>query len=377
MAIEQNFSYVRALARSIAIAAWSYAAIALGDPPSLHADDYDWQLPPGFPPPVVPADNSMSKAKVALGCRLFFEPRLSTTGTYSCASCHRPERAFTDGRAHALGATGSATIRGSMTLTNAAYNPAYTWASDRVMTLEAQMEQPLFNEHPIEMGLKRGDTALISRLAQDGGYAMAFAESFPDDANAITLQNLIQAIAAFERTLISGRSSFDKYVYDDDRGALSAAAKQGMELFFSDRTGCAHCHFGVSFSGPIRHRAAPKQPAAFANNGAHDGVKDADPGLMSVTGRERDLGRFRVPTLRNIELTAPYMHDGRFETLERVIEHYAAGGRPERSERSPVDPAIRQLDLTAQEKTALVEFLRSLTDAEFTARDYAGECGSR
>jgi cytochrome c peroxidase len=368
---------VRALARGIAIAACGYAAIALGDSP-LSSVDYDWQLPPGFPSPVVPADNPMSKAKVALGCRLFFETRLSANGTYSCASCHRSEQAFTDGRAHALGATGSATVRGSMTLTNAAYNAAYTWASDRVATFEAQMEQPLFNEHPVEMGLKRGDTVLISRLAHDASYAAAFAQSFPENEPAVTQQNVIKAIAAFERTLISGRSLFDKYVYDDDRAALSTAAKQGMELFFSDRAGCAHCHFGVNFSGPIRHRGAPKEVAVFANNGAHDGAEDADPGLMSVTARARDLGRFHVPTLRNIELTAPYMHDGRFATLEQVIEHYVAGGQHlERGTNVLVDAAIRRLDLTVEEKEALIEFLHSLTDQEFVSRDYARECGAR
>jgi cytochrome c peroxidase len=366
---------MRALARVIVVAAYSLAVIAFADPPAVFdGNDYEWQLPPGFPLPLVPAHNPMSKTKVALGCRLFFERRLSSTGTYSCATCHLPERAFTDGRSHALGATGSATQRGAMTLTNAAYDPAYTWANDRVATLEAQMEQPLFNEHPIEMGLKRGDAHVATTLAQDASYAAAFAASFPDDQRPVTLHNIIKAIAAFERTLISGQSSFDRYVYADDRGALSVEAKQGMALFFSDRAGCAHCHFGVNFSGPIRHRAAPKQAAAFANNGAHDGAKEADRGLMSVTTRKRDLGRFRVPTLRNVELTAPYMHDGRLATLDAVIDHYASAGRSTQGEHTPIDPAIRALDLTAQEKQGLVEFLRSLTDREFVTRDYEKEC---
>lgn len=365
---------MRAIAHGIAIAATCYAAVAAGGSPGS-SSDYEWHLPPGFPPPLVPADNPMSKAKVALGCRLFFEPRLSVSGTHSCASCHHPELAFTDGRDRSIGATGATTSRGSMTLANAAYTPAYTWASDRFITLEAQMEQPLFNEHPIEMGSRRGDNAAIVALARDSEYAQAFRASFPDETAPGTMRNVIKAIAAFERTLISGRSPFDRYVYDDDRAALSATAKRGMELFFSDRAGCARCHSGVNFSGPIVHRSAPKQQAAFANNGAY-ATDDADRGLEDVTGRARDLGRFRVPTLRNVELTAPYMHDGRLATLEAVIDHYAAGGqRSDQSTNTLVDPTLRRLDLTVEEKQALIEFLRSLTDRDFVRRDYAGTCG--
>ncbi len=194
----------------------------------------------------------MSDAKVALGCRLFFETRLSVTNAYSCASCHHPELAFTDGRALAVGAKGDSMHRGAMTLTNVAYNPAFTWASDSVVTLERQMEQPLFNEHPLEMGLKRDDRALLEWLGQQENYAAAFRQSFPQEAEPITIPNVLKAIASFERTLISGRSAFDRYVYDDDRAAFSEAARRGMRLFYSDRSGCAHCHFGAEFLRPDR-----------------------------------------------------------------------------------------------------------------------------
>jgi cytochrome c peroxidase len=318
-------------------------------------------LPPGFPPPAVPADNPMSDAKVALGCQLFFEKRLSVTQAFSCASCHRPELAFTDGRALAVGAKGDSMQRGSMTLTNVAYNPAFTWASDSVVTLERQMEQPLFNEHPLEMGLKRDDAALLEWLAQQESYATAFRQSFPQETQPVTVTNVIKAIAAYERTLISGRSAFDRYVYDDDRTAFSEGARRGMRLFYSDRSGCAHCHFGVNFSGPIAHRGKPDQGALFANNGS--AIK-GDDGLSAVTKREQDRGRFRVPTLRNIALTAPYMHDGRFATLEQVVDHYATGGKHADSI-GVVDSQIKPLDLNAAEKRDLVEFLRNLTDPQF------------
>ncbi|MGH8175641.1 MAG: MbnH family di-heme enzyme [Steroidobacter sp.] len=342
-------------------------------------DSYDWRLPPAFPPPFAPADNSMSDAKVALGCRLFFEPRLSVTGEHSCASCHRPELAFTDGRARAHGATGIVLARGAMGLANVAYSPALTWVDKKIVTLEAQMEQPLFSEHPPEMGLKRDDAALRSLLSQDAAYARAFAAAFPDEPNAMSMQNLIRALASFERTLISGRSAFDRYIYDDARAALSATAKHGMELFFSQRTGCAACHSGLNFSGPIVHRSTPNAAAAFANNGLDltDAVRDAgfDHGVMDVTHQEDGRSRFRVPTLRNIELTAPYMHDGRLATLEAVIDHYISAGQAVSNERAdPVRPSIRRFDLTTAEQQALIEFLKSLTDVEFVSRDWSA-CG--
>ena len=338
-----------------------WIGIAWGDP----AGDaqYTWRLPPGFPPPVVPADNPMSDAKAALGCRLFFETRLSVTNTYSCASCHHPELAFTDGRALAVGAKGDTMHRGAMTLTNVAYNPAFTWASGSVVTLERQMEQPLFNEHPLEMGLKRDDRALLEWLGRQENYAAAFSQSFPQEAAPITIPNVLKAIASFERTLISGRSAFDRYVYDDDRAAFSEGARRGMRLFYSDRTGCAHCHFGLNFSGPMVHRGKPQQRALFANNGS---AVQGDEGLSVETKRQQDRGRFRVPTLRNIALTAPYMHDGRFATLEEVIEHYVAGGRHADSI-GVVDSQIRPLDLSTDEKRDLAEFLKNLTDQQFAA----------
>ena len=142
--------------------------------------------------------------------------------------------------------------RGAMTLTNVAYNPAFTWASGSVVTLERQMEQPLFNEHPLEMGLKRDDRALLEWLTVSRRTTpLRSAQSFPQEAEPITIPNVLKAIASFERTLISGRSAFDRYVYDDDRAAFSEGARRGMRLFYSDRSGCAHCHFGLNFSGPI------------------------------------------------------------------------------------------------------------------------------
>jgi cytochrome c peroxidase len=192
---------------------------------------------------------------------------------------------------------------------------------------------------------------------------MAFRDSFPQEAQPVTVPNVVKAIAAYERTLISGRSAFDRYVYDDDRAAFPEGARRGMRLFYSDRSGCSHCHFGLNFSGPMVHQGKSQQRALFANNGS--AVK-GDEGLSVETKRQQDRGRFRVATLRNIALTAPYMHDGRFATLEQVIDHYASGGKHADSF-GVVDSQIKPLDLTADEKGDLVEFLRNLTDTSFVA----------
>jgi cytochrome c peroxidase len=337
---------------------------------TAHAADsqlpFDWQLPRGFPRPWVPADNPMSASKVALGRRLFFETRLSTTGQYSCASCHRPELAYTDGRAHAIGAAGESVRRSAMSLTNVAYNPAFTWGNAQVRSLEQQMRQPLFNRHPVEMGLRDDGSEAIAALARDSSYPPAFDASFPGDAEPFSMSHVIKAIAAFERTLISGRSPFDRYVFDDDRGALSEAAKRGMALFYSARIGCAQCHFGINFSGPLIYEGHAVDRAIYANTGLYDvdargGYPAGDQGLIEITHRSADMGRFRVPTLRNVALTAPYMHDGSLSSLDQVLEHYARGGH-----RSPrQDSRVRPISLTPAEHADLIAFLDGLTDRDF------------
>jgi cytochrome c peroxidase len=340
-----------------------YAAHAAAESSS---PSYEWHLPPGFPPPAVPADNPMNDAKVALGSRLFFETRLSSTGSYSCSSCHRPELAFTDGRAHAVGATGESVRRSAMSLANVAYNPAFTWANSQVRSLESQMRQPLFNEHPLEMGLKANDAAVIAALSPDARYREQFAAAFPGDSPAVSMDHLVKAIAAFERTLISGRSPFDRYVFNDDGAAMPEEARRGMALFYSQRVGCAQCHSGLNFSGPLVYEGHVADAALFANTGLYDldgrgAYPPADRGLIEATHRAQDMGKFRVPTLRNVALTAPYMHDGSLPSLEAVLDHYVQGGHRSRRQDSRVRPFV----LSAAERADLLAFLNSLTDREF------------
>lgn len=301
------------------------------------AADYAWQLPRGFPVPAVPADNPMSTAKVALGAKLFADPRLSVTGAHSCRSCHAPQRAFTDGLALARGATGETLPLNAPTLLNAAYSPSLGWNDTGVHSLEQQMRGPLFNQHPTELGLAGRESSLEQALSADAGMAAEFAAAFPRDAPAVTVDNAIRAIAAYERTLVAGSSAFDRYVYAGEHDALDAAQKRGMQLFFGD-SGCSSCHGGINFAGPWVDRDQPVAQAIFADTG---------------TGRS-----VRVPTLRNLAATAPYMHDGRFASLDAVLDHY---------EKLAADPAadarLRRAPLTTAQRADLVAFLDALNDA--------------
>ncbi len=313
------------------------AAAALAVGASAGTEEFRWQLPAGFPVPAVPAENPMSTAKVALGAKLFADPRLSVTGQHSCASCHSPERAFTDGLARSRGATGAALPLNAPTLLNVAYNSSLGWRDANLRSLEQQMRGPLFNEHPHELGLA-GREALVEReLSADSAMGHEFAAAFPGEDRPVSIDNVIRAIAAYERTLFAGNSAFDRYVFRGDHRALSDRQKAGMQLFYSERTGCARCHGGVNFTGAWVDRDHPDAESIFADTGTGVAV--------------------RVPTLRNLPATAPYMHDGRFPALDQVLDHY------ERMAQDPAaDPRLRRAPLTTTELESLREFLLSLAD---------------
>jgi cytochrome c peroxidase len=253
-----------------------------------------------------------------------------------------------------------------MSLVNVAYSPAFTWGDSRVRSLEAQMRTPLFDRHPLEMGVHIDGRELSGALSQDAEYGAQFAAAFPADRNAASISNTIKAIAAFERTLISGRSAFDRYVFSDDTEAMSESAKRGMKLFYSTRIGCSECHSGINFSGPLLYQTHEKATALFANNGlyrlnARGDYPHTDRGLIEVTHRPADMGKFRVPTLRNIALTGPYMHDGSIDSLQQVLDHYSRGG----SHNPHQDRRVKPTPMTAEERADLLGFLDSLTDREF------------
>ncbi len=320
------------------------AAIPINAQHPSAAEFFSTRLPRWFPLPKVPVDNPITEAKVELGRYLFYDTRLSGNGTYSCGSCHEQARAFTDGLPHALGSTGESHARSTMSLTNVAYNASFGW-NERRSSLESQMEVPMHNQRPVEMGVGGRETEVLARFGNSRD-AERFRAAFPGEDAPITLSNIIKAIASFERVLISADSPFDRYVFKDDRTAMSPAARRGLALFFSDRLRCSECHSSINLSGPTAFAGTmPSDPEAFF----HD------------TGVAPHPAKFRAPTLRNIAVTSPYMHDGSIATLADVIQHYARGGRsrPEKSDR------VTGFSISAAETDDLVAFLESLTDKGF------------
>jgi len=335
---------------------------------------YDWRLPDGQPPPRVPADNPMSAAKVELGRRLFYDRRLSVTGEMSCATCHRQALAFTDGLARSVGATGERHPRSAMSLVNAGYAARLNWANHLQDRLEIQALTPLFGEAPVEMGMGGREADVVALLREDAEYRRLLPEAFPADADPSSVLNVLRALASFTRSIVSFDSPYDRYLRGDAE-ALSAPAKRGMELFFSERLECFHCHGGFNFTDSSTHASAVVENVGFHNNGLYNvGGTGAYPpdntGLYDLTGERRDMGRFKAPTLRNVALTAPYMHDGSLATLEDVLAHYARGGRlldegPHAGDGrlSPYkSPFVRGFELSASEETDVLAFLEALTD---------------
>jgi cytochrome c peroxidase len=344
----------------------------------VSADEYRWTLPTGLRAPPVPVDNPMSSAKVAFGERLFADGRLSVTGTYSCASCHVPALAFTDGRTTAVGATGEVHPRNTPTLINVAYAMTFGWSDPSLTSLETQHPVPMFNHSPVELGLDQVLPERMAQLSVDPALAPLHEAAFPGTAPGVTLDQIVLAIASYVRTLISADSAFDRYLYWGD-DSLTAEARRGMQLFFSDRTDCSLCHASFNLSGPVRQQGVADPQPVFHNTGLYNigGTgRYPDAGLEAHTHRASDMGAFRAPTLRNIAVTAPYMHDGSIATLAEVIDFYNAGGRNVESGPNAGDgrlnpfkrKEIRALGLTDQEKSALVAFLESLTDAKYLPR---------
>ena len=339
---------------------------------------YNWNIPVWMPKPIVPADNPMNSQKVELGRHLFYEQRLSITGEFSCASCHLQKLAFTDGKTVAVGATGEKHSRNSMSLANIAYNPVLTWANPLITKLENQALVPIFGEHPVEMGMVGMEKQILAMLRDDAKYRLMFTDAFRNDKNPINLSNLTKALAAFERSLISVNSPYDKYRFGGDANAISPAAKRGEKLFNSEDLECFHCHGGINFTDSVMHEKLAFQEIAFHNTGLYniDG-KGSYPanntGVYEITSKPTDMGRFKAPTLRNIALTAPYMHDGSIATLEEVIDHYQAGGRTIKTgefagigSTNPFKSEfISGFKLSESEKQDLLAFLQSLTDEEF------------
>jgi cytochrome c peroxidase len=323
--------------------------LALGLAPSACGDSrglptlLDATPPAGVSPAALaatsPADNALTEARAQLGRRLFYDARLSRTGDVACATCHQQRHAFAEPTAVSRGVGGATGTRNAPALVNLAWSTTLFW-DGRTPTLEEQAGQPI--ENPIEMNLPLAEA--VARVGADADYAGAFADAY---GGAPTEATLRRALASFVRTLASGDSPYDRHLRGDDT-TFGAAAARGEALFFSERGECFHCHPRGSLTND-----------GFFNNGTY--ATGGDRGRQALTGRTGDLGKFKVPGLRNIAASAPYMHDGSLPTLEAVIDHYDRGGGGHPS----TDPQIQRLGLTSDEKTDLVAFLRALTDAAF------------
>jgi cytochrome c peroxidase len=319
----------------------------------------------------------MSEAKFQLGRYLFYDVRLSGNGTQSCASCHAQQLAFTDGKVVAVGSTGDKHPRNSQTLANAAYNATLTWANPLLTTIEQQIHIPLFGEFPVEMGITGKEQEVLTRLQQDARYPQLFARAFPNEAAPISYKTIVYALASFTRGLLSFNSPYDRQ-RNGDVTAMSASALRGKQLFFSEALECHHCHTSLNLTASTKHENTTFAEMPFFNTGLYnlDGKGAYPPnnrGAMEVTNDPADMGRFRPPTLRNIAITAPYMHDGSLKTLDDVIRFYERGGRRLESGPNAGDGRISPLKnglvagfvLTDEEREDLIAFLEALTDQDF------------
>jgi cytochrome c peroxidase len=334
------------------------------------------ELPPGIPRELweyfIPKDNPMTAEKIELGRQLFFDKRLSADGTISCASCHDPSKAFADGKAVAEGISGRRGSRNTPTLLNAMFNSSLFW-DGRAESLEEQARLPLVD--PNEMG-NRSYQEVVDRLRGLPEYAAQFRRVF---GGPVTIENISKAIAAYERTLVSGDSPFDRFMAGD-ASAMSESAQRGLALF-RGKARCSICHTinqafpfftdqtyrntGVAAFAP-EFESLARRAAQMARSPSADQLRELSSlraasslGRFLISGNQLDIGAFRTPSLRNVELTAPYFHDGSARTLDEVLEFYAQGGRPNLNR----DWELIPINLTESERADLMEFLKSLTGA--------------
>jgi cytochrome c peroxidase len=316
------------------------------------------------------AGNPFSKKKAALGRYLFYDRRLSINNTKACATCHAQEFSFTDSYARSIGALGDLHQRNAKPLINLVFERYLTSADSTLHYPEQQIARPMFNEHPIEMGWKGNEELILQRIASDKFYQIQFNVTFPGEKGPITVKNIQSCISSFVKSIFSLGSAYDRY-NRGDLSALSESQKRGMALFTSDRLKCSRCHSGVNFSRPKEQQAFPFFNTGLYNIDGKGGYPFSDPGLYSFTLCQSDMGKFRVPTLRNLAFTAPYFHDGSAATLSDVIDVYEQGGRNilqgELKGDGRMNPyksgLISGFTLNSRERADLLSFLICLSDS--------------
>ena len=310
--------------------------------------------------------------KGVAGRYLFFDTRLSFNNTKSCASCHDPKFAFTDGYRRSTTATGDAVIHNTPTLINSASMRYYDWANPEVENLEQQHQRPLFNTNPVELGVSGFEREILTSLAADTLYSKLFQAAFPLNKGNLNFKNITSCLAEYVKSLKSYNSAFDLHA-NGQTNVMSVSARRGMKLFFSPKMNCPSCHRAADFTLATTTNDVD---SIYVNIGLYNTNNSnrypaTDPGLQAVTGKARDNGKFRIPTLRNVAMTAPYFHDGSVATLEEVVDIYAAGGRdiisgPNKGNGKNnlhKDTRIKGFSITPQEKSALIDFLYVLSDS--------------
>jgi len=343
--------------------------------------------PLGLPPVPVPANNPQTPEKIALGDRLYHDERFSADGKVSCSTCHAREKGFTDNLRVSKGFNGLTGTRNAPTVINAAYYTSQFW-DGREPDLEGQSKQPPIN--PVEGGLKSHDP-IIEVIRGDKDYTSAFKQVFNVNANEINMDHVSMAIASFERTIVAGDSAFDKYMYGGDKSALNEAQQRGLAVYLG-KGRCVSCHvieetqalftdnrfhnIGVGFkkikgkeSETAAQMLAAKRKGADVDKTVLTQENMSELGRFAVTENPTEVGAFKTPTIRNIAVTAPYMHDGSLETLEEVVDFYNNGGRLKESDPVSgfISGGIKPLNLTDQEKKDLVAFMNALTSPEYQA----------
>lgn len=302
------------------------------------------EIPAGFPDVTHPEGNEYSYERWELGKRLFYDPIMSKDGLVSCASCHDPKLAFSDREDVSKGSGGLLGTRNSPSLANVAYHPYYT-REGGIPTLEMQILVPIQEHNEFNNNI----LLIADTLANIPSYVEMAKAAYDQEPNAFVIT---RALSLFERSLISGQSSYDLEYNYNIHGSMSASALRGQALFESDRTSCSTCHSGFNFTN-----------YTFENNGLYEVYEDN--GRERLTQDPDDRALFKVPSLRNVEVTGPYMHDGSISSLSDVVDHYNNGGR----DHTHKSELIRPLQLTNEEKTDIVEFLHALTDQKFITNE--------
>ena len=301
-------------------------------------DPYSLLLPPGFPTPYIPENNQLTHSRVELGKKLFFDQMMSRDSSLSCSTCHLPQLAFTDGRKKSIGIKGQQVSRNAPTLTNVAYLP-YLLLDGLNPSLEAQVKVPIHEHNEFDFHI----LLIAERMKQDSLYVALSKQAYNTEPNP---KVIAYSIAAYQRTLISGNSAYDQFK-NGNKTALNASQKRGMNLFF-DELYCTSCHGGFNFTD-----------SRLTNNGLYADYPDK--GRARLTKKKEDEAIFKVPTLRNIGFTAPYMHDGSFQDLEQVLDHYSSGAKGHFNQ----DSIIKPFDLSQNQRHDLIAFLHALNDSTF------------